>query len=122
MKISILHLPSSILVFLITGCTVGPNYQPPQPPVPDHFGATTRPATQHVEFAKWWTSFGDPQLDSLIDRAVANNLDLKLAAARIREARAQRAIAAADGLPSLNANGSYRRSRTSENAFDFSGQ
>jgi multidrug efflux system outer membrane protein len=123
MKLSILHLPSAILVLCaITGCTVGPNYQRPDVAVSDHFGATTRPATQHVDFARWWTNFNDPLLNSLIDRAVADNLDLKIAQARVREARAQRGVVAADALPSLNANASYRRSRTSENAFNFSGE
>ena len=123
MKLSILHLPSAILVLCaITGCTVGPNYQRPDVAVSDHFGATTRPATQHVDFARWWTNFNDPLLNSLIDRAVADNLDLKIAQARVREARAQRGVVAADALPSLNANASYRRSRTSENAFNFNGE
>jgi NodT family efflux transporter outer membrane factor (OMF) lipoprotein len=123
MKPAILHPPSSILVFfiLLSGCTVGPNYQPPAVPVPDHFGATTRPATEHVDFARWWTTFNDPLLNSLIDRAAADNLDLKIAQARIREARAQRGIVSAAYYPSVDANASYRRSRTSENAFNFNG-
>jgi multidrug efflux system outer membrane protein len=114
----ILHLLCSIV---LTGCTVGPNYQRPDVAVPDHFGATTRPATEHVEFARWWVNFNDPLLNSLIDRAMTGNLDLKVAEARIREARAQRGVVAAGEYPSVNANGSYRRTRTSENAFDFGG-
>jgi NodT family efflux transporter outer membrane factor (OMF) lipoprotein len=89
--------------------------------VPDHFGATTRPVTEHVDFAHWWTTFNDPLLNSLIDRAAAGNLDLKIAQARIREARAQRGIVSAAYYPSVDANASYRRSRTSENAFNFNG-
>lgn len=118
MKRSILHTLSSILVFSVTGCTVGPNYQRPAVPVPDHFGATTRPATGHVDFARWWTSFDDPLLNSLIDRAMAGNIDLKIAEARVREARAQRNVVAADAYPNVNTNASYRRTHTSENAFD----
>ena len=114
-----LHL--SFAVALLAGCTVGPDYRRPEIPVPDHFGATTRPATSHVEFARWWTIFGDPQLDSLIDRAVVSNLDLKVAEARVREARSQRGVVAADQWLAVNANGTYRRTRTSENAFSFSG-
>ena len=78
MNRSILHL-LCILALPIAGCTVGPDYQAPQTPVPDHFGATTRPATEHVDFARWWTTFNDPLLNSLIDRAMAGNLDLKIA-------------------------------------------
>lgn len=58
----------------------------------------------------------DPLLDSLVDRAVASNLDLKIAASRIREARAQRGVVAAAELPSLGSGGSYTRSRSSENS------
>jgi len=102
------------------GCAaVGPNYKPPVLAVPDHFGATTRPATEHVDVARWWTAFGDAELNSLIDRAAAENLDLKVAEARIREARAQRGVANAGLYPSLDTSGSYRRTRTSENAFSF---
>jgi NodT family efflux transporter outer membrane factor (OMF) lipoprotein len=119
MKRAILYPLSALLSF--AGCTVGPNYQRPDVAVPDHFGATTRPATEHVDFARWWTTFGDPQLDGLIDRAVAGNLDLKTAAARIREARAQRGVVAADNQLQINGTGSYRRSRSSENAFSVSG-
>lgn len=113
------HLPSSLLALLLIGCTVGPDYHAPQTPVPDHFGATTRPATTHVDFAQWWTTFNDPLLNSLIDRAMSGNLDLKIAEARVREARAQRGVVAADGYPSVNSNASYHRTRTSENAFDI---
>ena len=108
---------------------MGPDYRRPDVAVPERFGAATQPATRPVaatqpaavDLARWWTSFGDPQLDSLVGRAVAANLDLKVAEARVREARAQRRIVGADQWPGVNANGSYRRSRTSENAFSFGG-
>jgi len=74
-----------------------------------------------VDLAHWWTTFNDPLLNSLIDRAAASNLDLKVAEARIREARAQRGIVSAGYYPSVDTNASYRRSRTSENAFSFNG-
>jgi outer membrane protein TolC len=122
MNPAIFHPLSSILVLcLVSGCTVGPNYHTPAVPLPDHFGATTRPVTEHVDFAHWWTTFNDPMLNSLIDRAAADNLDLKIAAARIREARAQRGVVNAGLYPSVDTNASYRRSRTSENAFAFNG-
>src|SRR5690349_1426378 len=111
MKPAILHPLSSILVFCFaSGCTVGPNYRTPTMPLLDHFGATTQPVTQHVDFARWWTTFNDPVLNSLIDRAAADNLDLKIAAARIREARAQRGVASAGYYPTADTNASYRRS------------
>jgi NodT family efflux transporter outer membrane factor (OMF) lipoprotein len=61
--------------------------------------------------AEWWTSFNDPQLATLIRRAVEGNLDLQLAAARVTEARAARGIARAGLLPSMGAETSVTRNR-----------
>src|SRR5258707_9151895 len=82
---------------LLVGCTVGPQYQRPEIAVPKAFseGAGRGPSS----FEQWWTGFRDPLLDSLVARAVEGNLDLKVSAARIREARAARGIAASAGLP-----------------------
>ena len=66
---------------------------------------------------QWWTMFNDPQLDSLVDQALRANKSLQLAEARILQARAQRIVAAATGLPMLNATGSYTRLQRSSNAF-----
>ncbi len=63
----------------------------------------------------WWKSFNDPLLDSLIDRLVKSNLDVRVAAARVREARAQYRIASAALGPSVGATGSYARQKQSEN-------
>lgn len=101
----------------LTGCTVGPNYEPPQVKAPGVWvspmegGLNAAPA----DLTSWWKSLGDPALDTLIDRAVAGNLDLREARARVLEARWQRGVVAADDQPKLDANGSYTRSRSSEN-------
>ena len=94
---------------LLVGCTVGPQYQRPEIAVPKAFseGAGRGPSS----FEQWWTGFRDPLLDSLVARAVEGNLDLKVSAARIREARAARGIAASAGLPQVDANGGYSRSK-----------
>jgi NodT family efflux transporter outer membrane factor (OMF) lipoprotein len=65
--------------------------------------------------ANWWTTFNDPDLNSLVERAVKGNLDLKLAQARVREARALRGVVKADLYPTVNVGASYIRQRTSEN-------
>jgi NodT family efflux transporter outer membrane factor (OMF) lipoprotein len=101
----------------IAGCTVGPKYKRPEPKAPDHFGDAQ--ATKTVDVARWWTTFNDPKLNSLVDRAVAANLDLRLATARIRESRAQRGVVGADLWPDVSVGGSYNHSRASENAFSF---
>jgi NodT family efflux transporter outer membrane factor (OMF) lipoprotein len=105
----------------LAGCTVGPNFDAPKPDLPAGWSATaspaapSRPAPQPVDAAAaWWTSFGDPTLTSLIARADSANLDLKQAALRISEARAQRDVTAAAQWPSLNGNASFQNTRLSE--------
>jgi multidrug efflux system outer membrane protein len=105
---------------ILVGCTVGPNYVPPKPNLPDHYSetvtttqASTRPATREIEqaTARWWRNFEDPQLNLIIDRAVKGNLDLRVAEARLRQARAQYGIFNANFFPSVNGGGSYERAR-----------
>lgn len=110
---------------LLTGCKVGPDYKgPPETASPADFAAvppaglkdvTSVPAPGDVELAAWWKQFGDPLLDSLVERALAGNLDLKLAQARVMEARAARGIIVADWFPAVGANAGYSRSRFSNN-------
>jgi len=63
---------------------------------------------------RWWTTFHDPILDSLVTRALEGNLDLKIAAARIRGARAARRIAASAALPQVDVEGAYSRAKRSD--------
>lgn len=114
-----------LVASLLAGCTVavGPNYHPPTLAVPAHWseaprGGVTDTATDVVE---WWKTFKDPQLDSLIERAVAANHDLRMATARLREARAQRGFASWDLAPTVDAQGSFRENRLSKNAQTFQG-
>src|SRR5512140_2274855 len=69
-------------------------------------GASNDPAVE-----QWWRSFRDPELDSLIDRAVRANLDLKMAASRLLEARAARGVARSGLLPSVETSESQQRVR-----------
>ena len=70
-----------LLLVSILGCTVGPNYRKPEPVVPANWEETERAGLSAgpLEVLRWWTLFGDKELDSLIDRAVRSNKDLKLA-------------------------------------------
>jgi NodT family efflux transporter outer membrane factor (OMF) lipoprotein len=107
-----------ILALVLTGCTVGPNYRPPEPKAPDAWAETADDiAAGEATVVSWWTLFEDPQLTDLVGRAVRSNQNLKLAQARIRQAQAQRMVAAAAGLPSLDASGSYTRYSRSGSAF-----
>src|SRR5262249_15372747 len=100
------------------GCAVGPNYHKPDLRVPAAWTEAQQKgvATRSDELARWWSAFKDPLLNSLVDRAVRSNLDLRLAEARIREARASRAVTASGAWPTVNVSGSYTRNRASENA------
>jgi len=68
-----------------------------------------------ADLSCWWTTFNDPVLDSLIERAVRANHDVRMAEARLRQSRAKRRAAAADFWPTANASASYSRQRISEN-------
>ncbi len=114
-----------LAILSLAGCKVGPDFIPPQSTVPPAFmhtgdegfgGPSSLNAARSVD-ADWWKSFGDPVLDSLIQRAAAGNLDVKLASARLREARAQRGVIAADAYPQVDLTGQANRSRQSPNSF-----
>lgn len=104
------------LAALSLGCTVGPNFQRPKVSVPTAWaegrgdGVTSAPLT----IVNWWTIFNDPVLTSLIEEAGRSNLDVKVAEARIREARAQIQIAQSAFWPTVNSSAAYTRIRASQ--------
>jgi len=98
------------------GCAVGPNYHQPNVPAPAQWNALAGGETNAAApVAAWWKNFHDAELDSLIERAAGSNLDLRIAQARVREARAQYRLTAADLWPTVDASGSYARQRQSQN-------
>src|SRR5687767_3281085 len=114
------------VAFTLSACAVGPDYRPPQPVTPDSWHQL--PATGvRVEspdapsLAAWWTTLNDPQLNELIERALADNKTAKQAYARVVQARAQRAIAGAGFWPSLDASAGGSRTE-SESNFNESGE
>lgn len=106
------------LLFVIEGCTVGPDYTPPSPNAPADWNAELPPGLRRdsATLSRWWTNFNDPQLTDLISHAVQGNLGLRQAQERIYEARAQRAIASSGRFPTLSASGSAIRQEFSENS------
>jgi outer membrane protein, multidrug efflux system len=103
------------VLLALAGCTVGPDFTPPQPAVPDRF--TEQPAPKPAADADdaWWRTLHDPVLDRLIAEACAGSPDLEIAEARVREARAERAFAAAEDDPTINADASAARQHGSGN-------
>ena len=68
----------------------------------------------------WWHGFNDPRLNRLVDQAVANNPDLRIATAHVLEARALRMGAVADLFPVANANAGWTKSLASQDSEPFS--
>ena len=116
--------PAALLAIslLFAGCKAGPDYKRADPPVPARFGslepgiATSEPLdAEHMK--TWWKIFRDPVLDSLIQRAVEGNLDVRIAESRVRQARAQRGLASSKYYPEGEVDGSYQRFKTTESGF-----
>ena len=107
---------------LLSGCAVGPNYKRPTVPVPTTYrGAVpdSTPQTETISLGdqKWWDIFQDEQLRSLIRTALQQNYDLRIAASRILEARAQLGITRADQFPTLSAGAGIADVRTAQSKF-----
>ena len=97
----------------LSACAAGPDYRAPQPAalgVPgSYYTASASSALSEAELARWWTRLNDPALTGLIDQAVASNLDIVQAQARLRQARESLVQARAAFLPQVNASGSGGR-------------
>src|SRR5437899_6864877 len=104
-------------VFL-AGCAVGPNYKPPQTSVANSFAnaPTNVVSLDEGALATWWRGFNDARLDRLVDRAMTNNHDLRIATANLKEARALRRLATFDFAPTVQANAGYANSLLSKAA------
>src|SRR5882757_4443473 len=104
----------------LSGCTVGPDYESPEmreAPRRSALNGESVPS-RTVEGAVdilWWKSFRDFQLSSLVERLVAQNLDLETAAERVIQSVAQRRVAAAQGLPHIEGQSSNTYDRQSPN-------
>jgi len=102
---------------LLSGCAVGPDYTAPEVPVPDawHQALTEGATGAGGDLHEWWSVFGDPVLTGLVERARQNNLTVRIAVARIDEARARFGVTSGQYAPTLDATGFYSRDRASEN-------
>lgn len=117
---------------LISGCAAGPDFLRPASPLPEQYQASTRvtepgPSTANAAEGErtaadnaapqinphWWTLFQDPELDQLMQLALANNQNLMAAIARMEAAEAAAREAGAERFPSVDVSGGSIRSRSS---------
>ena len=101
---------------LLTGCVVGPDYQRPDVVMPEAWRIDYSSA-EDFSNARWWQQFNDPVLDELIETALKENLDIRIAASRVDQFLGQLSTTRAEFFPQLNGGGGVSRNRISEEAF-----
>ncbi|MBV9725561.1 MAG: efflux transporter outer membrane subunit [Gammaproteobacteria bacterium] len=100
------------LAAALAGCAVGPNYVKPSTSVAPQFAGATQPGYSSADAQeRFWTQFGDPTLDRLIDESLVANHDLRIALAHLVEARADRRHSQFDLAPTVTASGGYTKER-----------
>jgi len=109
---------SKIIVFLffvllVSGCMMGPNYQRPAVDTPQTWRLEDE-KTKDVANTAWWEQFSDPVLNGLIETALRENRDVKIAAARVEQFIGQYGTTRAALFPQIGAGGGYGRQRVSE--------
>jgi len=104
---------------LLSGCAVGPDPRPPSAAslhLPGDFHSPSGDAADQASLVQWWTGFGDPQLSSFVERALAGNNNIAGAQARLRAARAAARGSQGALLPTLSAGASASRSEVVDGA------
>ena len=117
---SIVNLTRNIAVLslaaLVSACTLAPRYHQPAAPVPAAFEETAVPNAEAAALPAaeigWHEFFPDPELQDLLQRALANNRDLRIATLNVEAARAQYRIQRADLVPAIDAQGTANNQRT----------
>jgi multidrug efflux system outer membrane protein len=118
-----------LIFFALASCTTGPNYRRPPVETPSGWRFEDAQALDVVN-TPWWRQFGDPVLDSLIETALNENKDLRIAAARVEEFAGRYAYVRSGQFPQVGAAASYQRTKdtsylnpplpaTAENPFDM---
>jgi multidrug efflux system outer membrane protein len=117
LRVNILTGTIALATFAVAlpGCLVGPKYARPDVERPAAFKSqpTTQPAAPLP--AEWWRLYDDPKLEQLVSMASESNQSLRQAVARVDQARALSRVAASFLLPTVTADPSYTRTRTSAN-------
>jgi multidrug efflux system outer membrane protein len=106
-------VPGMVMAALLAGCAIGPDYRrPPVTEPPTFRGQATAEAASLADLP-WWEVFQDTILKTLITEALGSNYDVKIAAARVQEARAQVGIARSEYFPAIDYNVGAQRTRFS---------
>jgi len=117
----------SAALFALAGCAaVGPDYVQKDARAPEGYsaletGISTSNPVQAELLRSWWTTFQDPVLDGLMREALAGNLDLRIARARVQQARALSRVSSSGLLPEGGVSGRYDRLRRSESGAEAVG-
>lgn len=96
------HKFAIFILLVLAGCSVGPNYEPPTAAIPSTWNKPSSTVSV-VDSEGWWRDFHDPLLNELIEQQSLYNLNIKMAEARIKTARAEYSIAFAQLFPKLSA-------------------
>jgi multidrug efflux system outer membrane protein len=107
----------ALVAVLVGGCRVGPEYKRPDlAPPPVYRGAAPTTVAESLADVPWWQVFDDPALQGLVRDAIAHNPDLRLAIARVSEARALAGVARSFLYPDINLNAGYTANQASRNS------
>ena len=106
-------LGSATLTLLLSACALGPDYQRPDVQAPATFRDEADAASASYGDLGWWQVYDDPALQALLRTALENNLDVRIAVARIEQARDTLGSARLAQLPQISASASQSRAKTS---------
>jgi len=119
-----LALAAAASVLALQACAVGPNYHTPKVSTPAAYSelATgqeplSQPVASEADLSQWWTQFNDPTLNDLITKALAQNLNLKVATTRLRQARESVVVAASADIPHLSSSATVARLNDNSKSF-----
>ncbi len=97
-----------LMLTAVGGCTLGPDFVPPDMTAPENYRTDAMPATS-ADDLQWWEIFNDPVLYDLVTTALENNQDVRIAVSRMAEARASLGFTRADQFPQLDLQGGANR-------------
>ena len=107
---------AALAVMMMSGCSLSPDLKVPEQAMPDAYLKDSVQAVSSFD-ASWWNNYRDEKLSALIEEALKNNYDLQSAMANISLARASLSLSTSDRYPSVDIEGSGKRTRTSSDTF-----